>query len=258
MNRAVASARTAIELRPSYWRNWNSLGSMLVSKGDYTGARASYLEVVRLAPDLNRGYENLANVAILEGKYDEAIAAYQRLPARVKDGSLASNIATAYFFAHRLDEAEKFYLLAVSLEPRNSHWRQNLGDLYVRRGRPDQARAEYRQATRLIVEELALNPEDQELALRYAICLAKAGDCAESRRALAALLPRLPADNAQFAHLVAWVQALCGTRQEAIAAVRTAIALGFSPKLLRDEDEFRALAGDPEFIRLVAPAAPGR
>src|SRR5262249_6297642 len=231
LNRAVASARTAIELRPTYWRNWNFLGSLLTRKGDYAGARASYQEVVRLAPDLNRGYENLASVAILEAKYDEAIAASERLPVPVKDGAWASNIATAYFFARRLDEAEKFYLLAVSLEPKNAKWRHNLGDLYVHRGKPEQARAEYRQATRLIEEQLAVNPEDGELALRRAVCLAKAGDCVESRRSLITLLPRLPADNAEFAHLVAWAQALCGRRQQALAPVQRAIALGYSPQL---------------------------
>ena len=146
----------------------------------------------------------------------------------------------------------------MTLQPRDARSRQNLGDLYLRRGRPEQARAEYRQATRLIAAELALNPEDRELALRHAVYLAKAGDCKESRRELAELLPRLPADNAQFAHLVAWVQALCGSREEALAAVRRAIALGFSAKLIRDEDEFRAIAGDPEFVRLTTTGVAGR
>ena len=74
---------------------------------------------------------------------------------------------------------------------------------------------------------------------------------------LAKLLPRLPADNAQFAHLVAWVRALCGSREEALAAVQKAIALGFSAKLIRDEDEFRAIAGDPEFVRLTTTGVAG-
>src|SRR5262249_11085003 len=45
LNRAVASARTAIELRPSYWKNWNYLGQLLTRKGDYAGARAAYEQV---------------------------------------------------------------------------------------------------------------------------------------------------------------------------------------------------------------------
>ncbi len=254
--RAEASARSAIELRPAYWRNWNSLGAMLIRKGDYAGARAAFEEVVKLAPELNRGYENLASVATLEGKYQEAITAYERLPAPVKDGALASNIATAYFFARRLAEAEKFYLLAVQLEPRNDKWRQNLGDLYVRQGRPDPARSEYRQAARLLEEQLALNSEDRDVGIRLADCRAKAGDCEDAERSLAALVPRLPANDAQYAHSIARIHALCGRRAEAMAAVRRAIALGFSPTLMRDEDEFRSLASDSEFVRLMAGGSP--
>jgi len=258
LERAVASARTATELRPRYWRNWNSLGAILTRKGDYAGARAAFEEIIQLSPELNRGYAYLAGVAMLEGKYDEAIAIYERLPAPVKEGSLASNIATAYFFARRLGEAEKFYLLAVSLEPRNPLWRQNLGDLFVRRGDPAAARREHREAARLYQETLALNPGDLATGVQYALCLAKAGDCGKAEQYLATLLPGLPADDAQYAHSVARVHAVCERRGEAIAALRRAIALGFSPKLLDDEDEFRSLASDPEFVRLLAPAAPGR
>ena len=68
----------------------------------------------------------------------------------------------------------------------------------------------------------------------------------------------LPADDAQYAHTVARIHAVCGHRDEAIAALRKAIGLGFSTTMLRDEDEFRSLAGDTEFVHLVAPRTPGR
>ena len=258
LDRALASARTATELRPRYWRNWSNMGAALTRKGDYAGARAAFEEVIRLAPELNRGYSYLGGVAMLEGKYEEAISVYERLPAPVKEGSMASNIATAYFFARRLDEAEKFYLLAVSLEPKNPKWRQNLGDLYIRRGKRDLARREQSEAARLFAEALVLNPEDRESAVQYALCVANTGDCSKAERYLADLLPRLPADDAQFAHTVARIHAVCGHRDEAIAALRKAIALGFSTTMLRDEDEFRSLAGDTEFVHLVAPRTPGR
>jgi len=258
LDHAVASARTATELRPRYWRNWNSLGAMLTRKGDYAGARAAFEEIIRLAPELNRGYAYVAGVAMLEGKYDEAIRIYERLPAPVKEGGLASNIATAYFFTRRLVEAEKFYLLAVSLEPRNPQWRENLGDLYVRKGDAVAARREHGEAARLCKERLALNPEDRATGVQYALCAAKAGDCGEAEHYLATLMPRLPGDDAQYAHSVARAHAVCNRRGEALAALKRAIALGFSPRLLRDEDEFRSLAGDSEFVRLVTPAGPGR
>ena len=71
-------------------------------------------------------------------------------------------------------------------------------------------------------------------------------------RALGELLPKLPKDDAQCAHSVASTYAICGQRGEALAAIRKAIALGFSPKLIREEDEFRSLAGDQEFRRLTS------
>ncbi len=255
---AQPSIRRAIELRPGYWKNWNSLGALLIRKGDYAGARAAFEDIVKLAPELNRGYEQLAALAMLEGKYDEAIAAYERLPAPAMDGTLASNIGTAYFFARRLDEAEKYYRLAVRLEPNHSTRRQNLGDLYVRQQRTDAARAEYGAAARLLESELAVNPDSRDIGMRYVLCLAKAGDCERSERFLKGLLPSLPEQDAQSTHSVAMVHAVCGRRDAAIAAVRRAIALGISRKLLRDEDEFRLLAVDPEFVRLLADESPRR
>jgi len=250
--RAEASGRRALSLRPSYWKNWNWLGALLIKKGDYAGARVAFEQIVKLAPDINRGYEQLATVALFEGNYAEAIKAYEKLPVPVTNGTLASNIATAYFFSHRLDKAERFYLMAVSFEPRNSTWRQNLGDLYARQGRLGPARNEYRQALRLVEEQFAVNAEDRDLGIRRVLLLAKAGECESAARALGELLPRLPADDAQAAHSVAGVHALCGHRGEALAAIRKAIALGFSPKLIREEDEFRSLAGDQEFRRLTS------
>ena len=205
-----------------------------------------------MAPELNRGYEQLATLALLEGNYARAIAAYEKLPAPVMDGVLASNIGSAYFLARRLERAERFFLLAVHLEPREPNRHQNLGDLYLRQGRLALARGEYQQAVRLAEEQLALNPEDRDLGVRRVLCLAKAGECESAARHLEELLPKLPSDNAQYAHSVARVDALCGHRGEAVAAVRRAIALGFSPKMIREEDEFRSLAGDSEFIRLTA------
>ena len=253
--RAEASCRRALSLRPNYWRNWNWLGALLIKKGDYAGAHAAFEQIVKLAPDINRGYEQLATLAILQGNYAEAIKAYDKLPGPVSDGSLASNIATAYLFSHRLDKAEKFFLMAVGFEPRNPKWRQNLGDLYVRQGKLGPARNEYRQAVRLVEEQLAVNPEDRDLGVRHVLLLAKEGECESAAQALGKLLPRLPADDAQYAHSVARVHALCGQRGEALAAMRKAIALGFSPRLIREEDEFRSLAGDSVFVRLTADAA---
>jgi serine/threonine-protein kinase len=258
MVRAEESVRRALALRPGYWNNWNSLGALLVKKGDYAGARRAFEQIVKLIPEANRGYEQLALVATLENKHDDAIAAYDRLPLQVVDGKLASNIGIAYFFARRLSEAEKYFRLAARLDPRIANRRQNLGDLYLRRGDAGQAQNEYRQGLKLVEEQLALEPVNRDLAVQRVLLLAKTGSCGRAEQDLETLRATLPAKDAQIAHTIARVHALCGRSAAALEALRTAIALGFSARMIREEDEFRALARLREFQRLThAPPAGG-
>jgi len=51
-----------VELQPRYWANWNSLGALLLRRGDYAGARAAFEHIVKLVPGKNRGYEQLAAI----------------------------------------------------------------------------------------------------------------------------------------------------------------------------------------------------
>ncbi|MGH7730648.1 MAG: protein kinase domain-containing protein [Candidatus Eiseniibacteriota bacterium] len=251
MGRAEASFRRAVEIRSGYWKNWNSLGALLWRKGDYPGARVAFEQIVKLTPEANRGYEQLAALAMSEGKYAEAIADYQRLPPP-KDGTRASNMGAAYFFARRLPEAERYFLMAVGFEPKNPKWRESLGDLYLRQGRRGPAVAEYRKGVELVEAELALNRQNHAAAILRVLLLAKAGDCDRATADLETLLPSLAREDAQVAHSIARTQALCGHAAEALETVKRAIALGFSARLIREEDEFRALAHHPEYLRLTA------
>ena len=249
--KAEASLRRAVALRPEYWRNWNQLGALLVRRGDYAGARTAFQQVVRLIPDKNRGYEQLAAVELLEADYAAAIDTYEKLPVPVQDGALATNIGTAYFYQRRLPEAERYYRLATGFEPRNPTYRLNLGDLHTRAGRPDSARVQYLEAVRLFEDMLHVDPNDTQLKLIRAVGLAKSGDCGQAEAALKGIASSLPANDAQSAHEVARIEAVCGQRARALEALRKAVALGFSVRLIQAEDEFRALAGDPAFLALV-------
>jgi len=248
--------RRAVELRPDYWANWNSLGALLLRRGDYAGARAAFEHIVKLVPGKNRGYEQLAAIDMLEGRYEQAIAEYRRLPTPVADGDLASNIGTAYFYAGRMEEARPFYTLAVRLKPNDPVVRRNLGDCLRRLGRPDEANASYGAAARLAGAELARTPDNPDLRVLYATCLAWAGECAAAARALAAVAPEAMRASADCNVGAARVRSLCGDRARALAALRSAVALGYPAQGLAGEDEFAPLRDDPEFRRLVG-GAPG-
>ena len=248
--------RRAVELRPESWSNWNNLGSLLVRKGDYPGARLAFEQIVRLVPGKNRGYEQLAAVDMLEGKTEQAIAEYRRLPTPVEDWELASNIGTAYFYVGQLEEARQFYLLAVRLKPDDALMRRNLGDCYARAGQTDEARAAYREAVRLTDTDLARNPQSPVLRVARALYLAKAGDCAGASRALADVAPRLRAASAALTYDEAMVLSLCGERARAVETLRRALDMGIPRERILGDDEFRPLRDDPGFRRLTGARGP--
>ena len=254
LDQAEEALRGATALAPENWLNWNTLGMTLASHGKYPEAREAFERTLELAPSgATLPYENLATIDLAEGRIDDAIEAYEKIPGPIRDGRLATNIGTAYFFSDRADKwqkVEEYYRLAVQLRPRDAINRANLGDLYAQLERSGEARESYRIARDLTEEELAQTPQDLELRSRMALYSAKAQDC---DTALEGTAPPVDADQdtARLAHRRGYIFALCDRSDKAIQALRQAIALGESPEIIRQEREFQELRKHPDFVALV-------
>lgn len=243
--------RFAVAVRSDHWHLWNSLAAFLVRLGDYPRARDAFERAAALVPDgITWPLENLATVLILEGDFVGAIEAFEQIDGAPDSAKLARNIGTAYFFTGRLEEAEKYYRLAIELDPKSPIEHGNLADLFLRQGRHDEARMEYRTALHLVEEILLSNPKDNDLRLNQALYAAKAGECETASRLVLTLKTQLPR-SATYAHDRALVHALCDDPTAALEALREAIELGISPALIRQEDELQTLHKDPEFVALV-------
>lgn len=254
LGEAETCFRLAVAVAEEDWSLWNALGSFLVRAGRYEDAREAFRHAASLAPeDVSWPQENLATVEILRGNFEEAVALFEALDAPTQDDpELATNMGTAYFFLGRLDQAEPLYQRAVRLAPNDPTVRRNLADLYAHRGEVEKARAEYRQTLKLVDRQLADQPTDPTLQVLRALMAAKADECDEAVSAADRLGEELSL-TAETAHKLASVYALCGEREAALEAVGTALERGFAAELLRQEDEFRTLRDDPEFLRLVGP-----
>ncbi len=114
------------------------------SQGDVSTARAAYARLCERMPD-NPDAWHLAGV--LEGQYghgDDAVRLIQR--ALAMDASQAmfhNNLGNLYARATRRDEAEACYRRAIELNPKLFDARNNLGLLLRWRGRHDDAEAAY-------------------------------------------------------------------------------------------------------------------
>ena len=252
LEEAEGHYRTAAALDESDWLNWNRLGALLTKLGRVDEARKAFENAVRLAPDgIYRPLENLGTLYLYEANFDKAIETYEQIPPPFAYALHATNLATAYFFKGDMDKAAEYFARAVELDPKDPGVRRNHGDVLQRLGDHEAARAEYEVAVALIDEELSVNPGDGERLLHRAMYSAKAGECSSSvseANKLKAILPK----TAFGAHELAYIYALCGTREEALEAVREAIDQGISPKLMAQEDEFASLHDDPEFQALTS------
>jgi tetratricopeptide (TPR) repeat protein/predicted Ser/Thr protein kinase len=254
---AQKSLLDAVGMRPDSWVVWNQLGSLRLRMGDTAKARIAFERAIATAPPgVTVPLENLASMLAYDGDIAGALAAYEKIPGPITNDETANNIGTLYFFSDRLPEAEKSFQLASKLAPRDPRYRRNLGDLYLKLGRPAEAVAAYKEALALVDLALATTPRDNDLRLQRALYLARAGECRAAIEYTGGIERELPA-TAENLHALARPYALCGAREPALAHLRNAIALGYVAERLRDEDELANLANDPEFRRLTAAKPSG-
>jgi Flp pilus assembly protein TadD len=254
LEEAEKSLRAATALRPDDWTTWNHLGNFLARCGRYDESRDAFVTAAEVAPpDVSMPREKLATYNLQVGEVDAAIEIYESLPKPIRSPRLASNLATAYFFSERperWEKAEENYLLAVRLSPQDSMYQANLGDLYQRLERPEEAQERYRLACELLEMRVVDDPDDPKFLSDLAFYSAKANDCGRATT-LAPQLEGLLPDTGPSAHQLAYVYALCGEGDAAIGALVRAIAHGESTELIRQEDEFRSLRDRPDFQALV-------
>jgi serine/threonine protein kinase/tetratricopeptide (TPR) repeat protein len=254
LDEAEAAYRAATALNADDWSTWNSLGTFLMIQGRYDDALACFERADALAPpEITRPKQQLATYHLHMGRFDEAIDAYERIPKTNRGPDLASNLGTAYYFSDRpnkWERAEKSYLMAIKLSPRDAMYQANLGDLYAKIGRDEEARDRYRRAQLLTEEKVDDDPNNTEMVLQLTLYSAKADRC-DTALPLAEELDGTAPDTGPIAHQLAYVYAICGDDDAAIGAIRRAIELGDSAELIRHEDEFRGLREHPEFIALV-------
>ena len=248
---AEANYQRAISLHPHYWAGYNWLGSFYYRQARYEDAAKMFSHVVALAPDSERGYSNLGGVYLNLGRYAEAIPLFQRSVAIRPTADAYSNLATAYFFQQRFDEAAHTYEQAVKLNAEDYEMWGNLGDAYNWSSKQQsQAPQSYRKAISLANAALRVNPRDAavlcDLALYHAMLRERDAAISLVRRALA-----LAPGNSDFLFKAAEIYNQFGMTERALAALQDSIKQGYSKFFTRDHPIFGNLKTDPRFRKLV-------
>jgi tetratricopeptide (TPR) repeat protein len=162
-----------------------------------------------------------------------------------------SNLGNLYYTQGDYADALRMFENAARLRPRSAATQRNIGDTLRRLRRDADARLAYERAAALSEEEIRVNPGDAHAHAAAAVYLGKLGrfDLAEGhlREAHAAG----PAD-AEIWYRSAVVRSLRGRPAQAIDDLEKAVAAGYSPELIRSDDDLTPLRREPKFVALMA------
>ena len=204
--------------------------------------------------------ESEGDLLMVRRSYAAAIDAYQRDTRQ--SAVLSNKIGVAYHHMFALDQARKYYQLALAMNPNNADALNNLAAVY--HGQHD-----YKQAERTYKQALKYSPNSAitycNLGTAYfADEKYKAG--MDAYHKALALNPRI-FDPGQIQivqetstrrqlvavnYYLAKTYATAGKTEEALAYLRKALEAGFKDrKLLMKDKEFAVLRGTPEFHQLM-------
>jgi tetratricopeptide (TPR) repeat protein len=145
-------------LQPDNAEAANSLGVVLLARGDFAAGAAQFRESLRLRPDFATAHNNLGNALRLTGDKEQALAHFRR--AVELEPSLAearSNLGQFLLEQGQAEEALAHCREAVRLRPHFPEALNNLGNVLRETGKLVEARSCY-------AESLQLNPH---LAMTY-------------------------------------------------------------------------------------------
>jgi tetratricopeptide (TPR) repeat protein len=210
--------RECLRVKPAYAEVYDSLGSLLRSRGRLSAAKAMYRQLVALRPQQADAHHHLGNVLYGLGYKEAAEASYRNALTRRPDYAEAHyNRAIVLRDLRRPHEAEAAYRQALHGLHDHAEVHNNLGSVLVELGRHEEADAAYRQALTIRpqypealnnlggVLKAAHRLVEAELACRLALTIRP--DYAEAHLNLGAILAdlgRLPEAEAAYREAITY------------------------------------------------------
>src|SRR5262249_25682570 len=150
----------AIEVEPSYWRNYQDLGTFYYYRDEFEEAIQQYKKLVEVAPDLAASHYALAAPYVNLGRYAEAdyelntALGFQELP-NAREG-----LGVSLMFQGRDREAVRHLKRAIEIGSPSSLYYLNLGTALRRAGSARESQETYQKGKELAEAALEKNPRD--------------------------------------------------------------------------------------------------
>jgi tetratricopeptide (TPR) repeat protein/predicted Ser/Thr protein kinase len=270
--RAVASFRRALELRPNLGEAWRELGSSLVSVGHVDEGIEAIQKALVLDPANAAAYASMGRAHFIgQGDFAQAAAAYEKaLVLNPEAGWGALQLAHCLAFLREFERGEAVARRAVVLQEQLLSGAERivivgayirLGQLLALQGRHAEARAQYEREMEFLrrVDHALKGRIFIELHQRRGAALARLGDAAGARADFDLALEaferrvRMGSDEPYTRYYAAVAYALRGDAEAALDSLEKAARhlRAYTVARARLEPDLESLRNHPRFQALV-------
>lgn len=221
------------------------LGQQALALNRPKEALEHFQNVVEIYPELEGLHQAMGHLYLQSENYATA-ATYLELAVKEEESfDTVNNLGAAYLGLEKYDLAEKIFKRAAELQPENPGCHKNLGTLYQKMGRDNEAVFHFE-------KYLDLRPNDLDSMQQYALYLTKLGRWSSAADFLTKLTQEIT-DVAPLYFLLAQAQVQNGKEDKAIDALKRGVQL-IDPGLAlawMSRDEFNPIRTSGEFKSLV-------
>lgn len=148
---ALRELKKAEQLNPDDHITMFDIGLVYYYRGRYDQAVDYLQRAIRLKPGYAPAINSLGNTYSAMGEWDKAIEAYERIIEDAFYGTphfALSNMALAYYQKKEFDQAERYFLEALKINPDFINALAGLGVLFIEQGRYTEAVSRLERAVR--------------------------------------------------------------------------------------------------------------
>ena len=215
----------------------NSLGTVLLEKGEFEQAARHYEEALKVEPDSAVIHGDLGKALERAGRIDEAMFEFRRaLQLNPRSADVFYDLGNVSMDKGQTEQAISYYDRAIQIKPDFAGVYNNLGNAYLRLGQLDEAISNYRKA-------VALRPDLPDPQYNLGNALSKKGNFVEAIACYEASL-RIRPNSATVHNSLGVALAAAGRTSEALEHLRDSLRLDSNkPETHRNMAHVLALLG---------------
>jgi tetratricopeptide (TPR) repeat protein len=147
LDNALKEVQVVLAMAPYYNRATELLGTILIQKKDYAGARTHFDQMLKSDPGNYLAHYQIGTLATQEGKLEEAERHLSSaVTADPKSVEAYNGLGVLYLLSGKLEQAREAFMEAIHLEPGFAETHYNLGLVLRKLSRKDEAAREFRAA----------------------------------------------------------------------------------------------------------------